>query len=134
MAAISARLPGFTVFSQPGTAPAGQAALTPGGFVLVNRAGLAVYIWMDAGGALRYGLDTTVEAPGFNFDSGGALLFTGTKSAAIVDLVDAFGTADGTIADVTATPTQALINDNFKDCQAKINGILAALRAANVIS
>jgi hypothetical protein len=55
-------------------------------------------------------------------------------SAGIADLAASVGTADGTLADVTATPTQTLINDNFRECQAKINAILAALRDANIIA
>lgn len=57
-----------------------------------------------------------------------------TPAAAIPNLTDAFGTADGTIVDVTATPTQGTINDNFQDVTTKINAILAALRAANLIA
>lgn len=56
------------------------------------------------------------------------------SSAAITDLVASVGTADGTLVDVTATPTQGAINDNFRECQSKINAILAALRAANIIA
>lgn len=55
-------------------------------------------------------------------------------SAAITDLVASVGTADGTLVDVTATPTQGTINDNFRECQVKLNAILAALRAANIIA
>jgi hypothetical protein len=57
-----------------------------------------------------------------------------TPAAAIVSLTDAFGTADGTVVDVTATPTQGTINDNFQEMSTKINAILAALRAANIIA
>lgn len=55
-------------------------------------------------------------------------------AAAVADLVASVGTADGTLVDVTATPTQGAINDNFRECQSKINAILAALRAANIIA
>lgn len=55
-------------------------------------------------------------------------------AAAITDLTGAFGTADGTMVDVTATPAQGLINDNFRELQTKVNAILAALRAANIIA
>jgi hypothetical protein len=49
---------------------------------------------------------------------------TGTT---ITALVNANGTSDGTIADVTATPTQTLINNNFRDVTDKINEIITAL-------
>lgn len=57
-----------------------------------------------------------------------------TPAAATADLVATVGTADGTLVDVTATPTQGAINDNFRECQVKINAILAALRAANIMA
>jgi hypothetical protein len=55
-------------------------------------------------------------------------------AAAIPDLVATVGTADGTLVDVTATPTQGAINDNFRECQVKLNAILAALRTANIVA
>jgi uncharacterized tellurite resistance protein B-like protein len=57
-----------------------------------------------------------------------------TPAAAVPDLVATVGTADGTLADAGATYAQGTINDNFRDVQAKINAILAALRAANIIA
>lgn len=42
-------------------------------------------------------------------------------------LTAASGTASDTIADVTASPTQALINNNFASVSAKINRILRLL-------
>jgi hypothetical protein len=55
-------------------------------------------------------------------------------SAAITNLTDGFGTADGTVADVTTGFVQGTLNDNFQEMSTKINAILAALRAANVIA
>ncbi|MFY7925570.1 MAG: hypothetical protein ACOVN5_07150 [Aquidulcibacter sp.] len=52
---------------------------------------------------------------------------------AIVSLTAASGTSSDTIADVTATPTQALINNNFKATADKINEIITALRAAGIL-
>jgi hypothetical protein len=63
--------------------------------------------------------------------NGKALALNG---AAIVSLTNANGTGDNTIADVTATPTQTLVNNNFRDCSDKINAILAALRTAGIIA
>lgn len=54
-------------------------------------------------------------------------------AAAIPDITGLQGTPNSVLVDVTGTPTQAAINDNFADVAAKINGILAALRAANIL-
>ncbi len=54
--------------------------------------------------------------------------------AAEADLVDAFGVADGTIADVTAAFSQTILNNNFQDIATKINAILAKLRTAGIIT
>ena len=53
---------------------------------------------------------------------------------AIVSLTSAFGTGDDTVADVTASFSQTILNNNFKDATDKIEEILVALRAAGVIS
>lgn len=55
------------------------------------------------------------------------------SSNALVDLVHAFGTADGTLADVTATHSQGILNDNFKELSARVNALAAVLRAAGLI-
>lgn len=55
-------------------------------------------------------------------------------ATAIPDLTMTVGTADGTIADVTASPTQTAVNNNFRDVGEKINTILAALRAAGIVA
>lgn len=52
---------------------------------------------------------------------------------AVTDLAAAVGTADGALEDVTVTPTQGLVNDNFQDLAEKVNEILAALRSRGVI-
>ena len=59
---------------------------------------------------------------------------TFVPSAAITNLTDAFGTADGTVADATAAFSQSISNDNNQEFTTKINAILAALRAANIIA
>lgn len=53
--------------------------------------------------------------------------------AAEADLVEAFGTSDGTLADVTATFSQTILNNNFQDLATKVNAILAKLRAAGIV-
>jgi uncharacterized tellurite resistance protein B-like protein len=55
-------------------------------------------------------------------------------AAAVADLVATVGTADGTLVDVGATFNQGTLNDNFRECQTKLNAILAALRAANIVA
>ncbi len=62
--------------------------------------------------------------------NGAALAST---SATEADLVEAFGTADGTLADVGAAFNQATLNNNFQDVATKINAILAKLRTAGII-
>ncbi len=54
--------------------------------------------------------------------------------AAIVSLTTAFGTGNDALADVTASFSQTILNDNFADCTDKIQEILVALRAAGVIA
>ena len=56
------------------------------------------------------------------------------NGAAITVLTAATGTTGNTISDVTATYTQATLNNNFKALSDKVNAILAALVAANVIA
>jgi hypothetical protein len=46
------------------------------------------------------------------------------KLTAQADLTAATGTASDTIADVTGTPTQTLINNNFKSVAEKINALI----------
>jgi uncharacterized tellurite resistance protein B-like protein len=53
---------------------------------------------------------------------------------AIADLTAASGTADGTVADVTASHDQTILNNNFQDLATKVNAILAALRTAGIIN
>lgn len=43
------------------------------------------------------------------------------------------GTGGNVISDVTATPTQALINSNFKVVSDKLNAVIAALKTAGVM-
>ena len=54
-------------------------------------------------------------------------------SGAVSSASAASGTADGVIDDVTATHSQTILNNNFKELQVQIDAILTALRAANII-
>lgn len=64
----------------------------------------------------------------------GAFRESAKAATAIADLVDnSGGTADGTLAAVEATYTQATIRNNFADIVAKQNAMLAALRTAGLL-
>lgn len=54
--------------------------------------------------------------------------------AAIANLTSAVGTAGAGTVDVTATPTQTTINNNFATLVATLNVVLAALRDADIIA
>ncbi len=49
-------------------------------------------------------------------------------------LTASFGTADGTVADVTAIHDQTILNNNFQDLATKINAIRTALRALGLMA
>jgi hypothetical protein len=57
----------------------------------------------------------------------------GSVQAAIADLINANGTADGTIADVGGAFNQATLNNNFRDLSDKLNVVIAALRATGIL-
>ncbi len=61
-------------------------------------------------------------------------VIAGIPAAAVADLTAASGTADGTVADVGASFTQATLNNNFQDVATKINLILARLRTAGILA
>lgn len=52
---------------------------------------------------------------------------------AVIQLTTAFGTAADTLVDVTATPTQATINNNFASIVRKLDRLEAALRSNGLI-
>lgn len=54
--------------------------------------------------------------------------------ADIVDLTNANGTGDDTVADVGGSFNQTTLNNNFRDVSDKINEILAAMRAAGILA
>jgi hypothetical protein len=63
------------------------------------------------------------------------LLNVKTQSAAIVSLTDSSGgTANDTIQDLGAAYVEAEVANNFADVTAKINAILAVLRAHGLIA
>ena len=66
------------------------------------------------------------------------LAFFGVAPAAqpadVGALTDAFGTADGTIADVTGAHDQTILNNNFQDLSTKVNAIRAALRSLGLMA
>ena len=54
--------------------------------------------------------------------------------AALADLTSAVGTPAGGTVDVTATPTQAAINNNFATIITRLNAITAALKDAGILA
>lgn len=61
--------------------------------------------------------------------------FEGTiRVCGVTALTASTGTASDTIADVTATPTQTLVNNNFASVSAKINELRAALVTAGILN
>jgi hypothetical protein len=112
-------------------------AITYGGSTITvqNTSGVT---W-PAGSTLRVQLDyaaadtVTVVQQAVIADLGGSL--TGTNNSAIADLTtltDSPATADA-LRDQLMSAWKVEIDSHFKEVQAKINGILAALRAANVL-
>jgi hypothetical protein len=59
---------------------------------------------------------------------------TGARVTGLVDLTTSVGTAGDTIADVTGTFSQTVLNNNFRSLATKINELNAALRAAGIIN
>lgn len=54
--------------------------------------------------------------------------------SALTDLTSAVGTPAAGTVDVTATPTQSTINNNFATLVQRINALSAALRDAGIIA
>ena len=54
--------------------------------------------------------------------------------SALTDLTSAVGTPAGGTVDVTATPTQSTINNNFATLVSRLNALTAALRDAGIIA
>ena len=65
----------------------------------------------------------------FGLSSSKLAFFGGAAVAkqAVTALANANGTADGTIADVTGSFSQSILNNNFRDVSDKINEIRTAL-------
>jgi hypothetical protein len=55
-------------------------------------------------------------------------------SAPVTDLTSAVGTPAAGTVDVTATPTQSTINNNFATLVQRINALTQALRDAGIIA
>jgi uncharacterized protein YggE len=58
----------------------------------------------------------------------------GKQAATVTALTNSNGTADGTIADVGASFSQATLNNNFRDLSDKVNAIIAALKNAGLMA
>lgn len=79
------------------------------------------------------GMPLQVRGPSLPTKYAHVQLQHGAVQAAIADLVNANGTADGTIADVGGSFNQATLNNNFRDLSDKVNALLLALRGVGVI-
>src|SRR6476659_7079985 len=64
---------GFTRVTGP-TAVSPSTPSNPSGHVVEDTAGNAWYYWFDTNGVLRFADAATVEAAGFNFNTGGKVL------------------------------------------------------------
>jgi hypothetical protein len=91
-------------------------------------------------GAAAGGLARCVTGGGtarFSWNDTGIGFYTTAPVAQPADigaLTDAFGAADGTIADVTAAHDQTILNNNFQDLSTKINAIRTALRTLGLMA
>lgn len=75
-----------------------------------------------------------IEAGGtLDVKTGGKVMANGTQASALAALTAASGTADGTVDDVGGAFNQATLNNNFKECATKINGIVAALQGVGIL-
>lgn len=54
--------------------------------------------------------------------------------SSLADLTSAVGTPAGGTVDVTSTPTQATINNNFATLVQRVNAITAALKDAGILA
>jgi hypothetical protein len=63
--------------------------------------------------------------------SGSYATFIAATRPAVTNLSNSFGTGDDTIADVTGTYNQTILNNNFRDLSDKINAILTALKSTH---
>ena len=54
--------------------------------------------------------------------------------AAVVSLTNSNGTGDDTVADVTSSFSQTILNDNFRDLSDKLEEVLTRLRDAGIIA
>jgi hypothetical protein len=88
-----------------------------------------ITITNNSGVTLTAGSTVIVSFGGFNI-SDSAIQATG---AAIANLTAASGTASDTVADVTASFSQTVLNNNFKSISDKLNAALNALRANGLI-
>lgn len=65
---------------------------------------------------------------------GAAWVTHGRQAAAVTDLTEGPGTADGTVDDVGASFNQTTLNNNFKELSTKLNALMASMRTANSLA
>lgn len=64
----------------------------------------------------------------------GGVKVLGSQESAIVSLTNAVGTGNDALQDVTATFSQTILNNNFKDVTDKVEEVLVILRAHGLIA
>ncbi len=79
-----------------------------------------------AGGKKFFDFETLTDEDGVQI--------LGTQQSAITSLIAASGTADGTVADVTGSFDQTILNNNFKELVTNVDLILVALRTHGLIA
>lgn len=92
-------------------------------------------VWEGDVFRVKSGGSIIVESGGvLDLKTGAQLRANGVQAAAITNLTMSVGTADNTIADVTASHDQTILNNNFRDLGEKVNAILGVLRGAGLIA
>lgn len=76
----------------------------------------------------------SVIAISFGDSSQNGRFETGARVAGVTALTTSVGTAGDTIADVTGTFSQTVLNNNFRSVATKVNEIRAALVAAGLLN
>ena len=141
-----------TILSAAVASPAGTFAVSyptgyvQGDFTGVNASATAYMVvngndrWTEADDKfdISYGASTVTvtNKTGATLPAGTEVLL-GLARIGLVDEVVALthtvGTAGNTIVDVTATPTQTTVNNNFASVSAKLNQILAILKTKGLM-
>jgi hypothetical protein len=144
LASAVAQAANFTTTYPSGTVQADLIQSTGGRLVIDG----SVYKQGAGGFTLTFGASniTVVNDSGVTWAAGSEVILSfgtsdkagsfnpGIRNGGIVPLTAATGTASDTIVDVTATPTQTTINNNFKSLSDKMNLLIAELQQAGILN